>query len=365
MEFPFLFDSMRGGAPNLNNRSESASRKIRAVLEAMSHTTRKESFGVKKCHFFRRFCNSLLIDMGVSSEYRNNLAGWKGGIADNHYTDKKRQAVANPGPHKLAGKQDANDTSHPLFDMIANVQPDMIHFLLGEHPEKNNQVIQYFAKIAIVYMACGYAPQPFTTMIQTKLAELPGYHNFSSKLSHFGTTSLEYIRMKGKMEQAAPISDKKRIRDLTDQLSQERVKCAKLELEITRLQQLLPTPVSAVHTDVNYHQSITTAVRNLLLLRGETTFPQKCLHVVQETILPLIRKHNQQFNKDGFVIKFQEPDGKQLKRILVFAALLQFGQNIIDITKPQSNWLSYAEKLPQAAGIHTKTFSEYQQHHFK
>ena len=43
--------------------------------------------------FFRRFCISLLMDHGISSEYRNNMAGWKGGIADKHYTNKKRQAA--------------------------------------------------------------------------------------------------------------------------------------------------------------------------------------------------------------------------------------------------------------------------------
>jgi hypothetical protein len=40
----------------------------------------------------------------------------------------------------------------------------------------------------------------------------------------------------------------------------------------------------------------------------------------------------------------------QRKTILFHAT--QIGQNIINITKQQSNWLSYAEKLPQAAGIH-------------
>ena len=81
------------------------------------------------------------------------------------------------------------------------------------------------------------------------------------------------------------------------------------------------------------------------------------MKAVQDTIVPSIQKANQVSKKDGFVLRLQDPDGKQLKRILIFAALMKKGE--IDTTTPQSNWLSFVDQHPQAANINTKTFSGY------
>lgn len=348
MSYPFLFDSVRGGAPNLNNRSESASRKIRAVLDAIAHHVQGSSFGVKKCHFFRRFCNSLLMDHGIPSEYRNNMAGWKGDIAEKHYTDKKRQAANNPGPPKLAGKQDADDESHPMFDLLDRVDDTMLSFILGDHSCKDNQIVRYFTKIAILYIASKFAPTPFATLINEHLLKRNSYDAFSTSMILLGEFSTEYINTKLKENKTNTTSDKRRIQKLTEELAEERTKRARLELGQGRQQN---------DTGTRVEDNLTQAVRNLVNIKKEGQFPELCIQTVQNTIVPSIKNANQVSKKDGFVLRLQDPDGKQLKKILIVAALLHKG--LVDTDIIQNNWLNLAETHPRRTEISTKTFSEY------
>ena len=232
-------------------------------------------------------CTNVLDSKGATAAERETHLGWKSTIETRHYTSPKYSSLNSRTPYLLAGRTDKGDSPHPMWSLFKSV------------PVSNESTLWQ----RIRYLACA-------------AGVIEGVVEVDSEFKvQVGKVIDEVAIPPPKAEDLL-----KRVRELELELSEVAPKKQKVEIQAAiRLR----------------------AIINSLRKESSTAnFPEKCESMLNEMI-ELIDEGSE---RDSFVLPQSDPEGKDLIRILVLAAMVRkfgFDSFRFVVTSQHKSWLGW------------------------
>ena len=221
-------------------------------------------FDEKKLHLFRIMCTNVLDSCGATAAERETHLGWKSTIETRHYTSPKFSALNSRTPYLLAGRTDKGDSPHALWQAI--------NFALA------SEKASFWQRVNHVSIAAGFVDGTVDAEFKSQVAKL------------IDNASIPPPKAEDLL---------KRVRELELELAKVAPKRQKVEI------------ASAIQL-----RSIVNALRKEA---SRNDFPLKC----ESTLPELIKLIDTGSERDSFVLPQSDPEGKDLIRILILAAMVQ------------------------------------------
>ena len=242
-------------------------------------------FDAKKLHLFRIMCTNVLDSCGATAAERETHLGWKSTIETRHYTSPKYSALNSRTSYLLAGRLDKGDSPHPMWQAI-NLVPQ-------------SQGATFWHRVRDVAAAAGFVDGQCDEAFKLQVAKM---------ISDAAITP-------PKAEDLL-----KRVRELELELAEVAPKKQKVEI------------ASAIQLRV--------IINSLRKESSTANFPEKCESMLNEMI-ELIDEGSE---RDSFVLPQSDPEGKDLIRILVLAAMVRkfgFDSFRFVVTSQHKSWLGW------------------------
>ena len=265
-------------------------------------------FDAKKLHLFRIMCTNVLDSCGATAAERETHLGWKSTIETRHYTSPKYSALNSRTSYLLAGRLDKGDSPHPMWQAI-NLVPQ-------------SQGATFWHRVRDVAAAAGFVDGQCDEAFKLQVAKM---------ISDAAITP-------PKAEDLL-----KRVRELELELAEVAPKKQKVEI------------ASAIQLRV--------IINSLRKESSTANFPEKCESMLNEMI-ELIDEGSE---RDSFVLPQSDPEGKDLIRILVLAAMVRkfgFDSFGVDNNGQHKSWLGWLRDN-RATHELTKQISSKSWSHFK
>ena len=297
--------------------------------------------GKKKLHLLRLCTENQLLTKGASPRDREQFIGWDNSVQSKNYTISKQRALESNAPYLMAGRDNAADAAHPLWDLMGEVP-------LGE-------TLTYWEKVLYLVNAAG---------VPTR-SEMNVDPAFKARME-------DHIKEvnKARAQSDNPVVLRKRVRELEQELQVERTKRAKLELELQQSATRSPgssgsgdTALSkdTVNDDgeaaapLNAEQTLQQLVADLGSKRKDAGFPSLCNDRYPE----LARLIDACTTKErSYGVALASATGKNLIRILWVVALYQ--RKALTSVSCQ-NWFTFVDKEKRSAvhNMQTKSWADF------
>ena len=246
-------------------------RRYIAILHAVAIACGLEvGLGEKRLHIFRVMCENVLGGLGATAKERQDYIGWAHDTQAQNYSSLKHRALNSTAPFLMSGRQNKGDEPHSMWDFFDKAPGS------------------YWDKVYYLVSAAGFIHGSKGSVDAAFQAQLTRHIAKETKVK----------------EKTDPRLLLKRVRELENELQQERKKIARVEAQDGG--------------SCSPKEALLALVATLKARNKDDDFPSLCAQRLEEVARLIDAGSGQQ---NSFCLQQSTASGKDLIRILTLAAI--------------------------------------------
>jgi hypothetical protein len=221
-------------------------------------------------------CENVLGGLGATAKERQDYIGWVNDTQAQNYSSLKHRALNSTAPYLLSGRQNKGDKPHPMWELLDKLP--------------SGTTMSYWSRVHHLASAAGFIHSTTNTAVD----------------SSFQVELAKHIAKDNKVkENTDPRLLLKRVRELENELQQERKKIARVEIQNE-------------DPSCSPKQELVALVATLKGRNKEGNFPALCAQHFDKIALLIDAGNGKQ---NTFFLRQSTAIGKDLIRILLLAAI--------------------------------------------